>query len=154
MYHSPINQRSSMEEDGRSRIDSMSNSGVQPPYAVMSPTQAHFHSYSPSNGNHPSSTYNNYSSRPTSSSTMQLPPAINQSPRLGPPPSPTMNVLDRLAHINRSGYAAREPGSSTFYDPTTEHRESSATWAPSPYQAHSPIQVSIKVSLRQHEPHH
>ena len=140
MYHSPGIRRSSTEEDGRLRRDSRASTTAQhiPSYTAPSPTQAHFHNYSPPNGNHQSSTYNTYSSRPSSSAAMQMPPSINQSPRLGPPPSPT----NGLSHLNRSAYAAREPGTSTFYDPTSEHREAQVTWTQSPYPGPSPVQVS------------
>lgn len=140
MYHSPVVQRSPTEENGRKRRDSMASSGVPPlpPYPARSPTQTHFHAYSPMNGNHQSSTYNAYSSCPSSSAVMQMPQTVNQSPRLGPPPSPT----NGLSQLNRPTYPAREPGTSTYYDPTSEHRESSMAWAQSPYPGPSPIQVS------------
>jgi len=140
MYPSPGVQRSPTEENGRKRRDSMASSGVPqlPRYPARSPTQTHFHAYSPTNGNHQSSTYNTYSSRPSSSAAMQMPPTINQSPRLGPPASPT----NGFSHLNRPTYSTREPGTSTYYDPTSEHRESSMTWAQSPYPGPSPIQVS------------
>ena len=139
MYHSSVIQRASTEEDDRLRRESMAGPSAQQiaSYAA-SPPQAQFHAYSPTNSNHQTSTFNSYSSRPTSSAAMQMPHNVNQSPHLGPPQSPT----NGLSHINRPAYSSREPGTSTYYDPTSEHREGPATWAHSPYPVPSPVQVS------------
>ena len=105
----PMAERSP-EEDDRRRRD----------YNAQSPT--HSHPYSPINGAHPQSPYNQYSSRPSTSAAMSLPPAI--SPRLGPPPSPKMNGPSH----NGSMYHHRESSGSTRYDPISEHREGQTSW--------------------------
>lgn len=102
---------------------------------VQSPT--HSHPYSPVNGTHPQSPYNQYSSRPSTSATMSLPSAI--SPRLGPPPSPKLNGPSHSQ--NGALYSDRETGRSTRYDPISEHREGSSNWRQSPYHTHSPKEV-------------
>ena len=63
---------------------------------------------------------------------------ISQSSRLAPPPSPTSNGL---SHINKPNYPSREAGSSTYYDPTSEHRDGPMSWSRPGYASHSPIQV-------------
>ena len=137
MYHSPVLQRSPTEEDDRLRRDNLAGTSTQhlPPFSARSPPHSHFHSYSPTNGTHSQPAYTNYSSRPSSSAAMA---GINQSPRIGPPPSPTSNGL---SHINRSTYTPRELSTSTYYDPTSEHREGQTSWNHSQYPRRSPIQV-------------
>ena len=137
MYHSPVVQRSPTEEDDRLRRDSLAGAGVQqhPHYDGRSPTHAHLHSYSPTNGSHSQGTYNGYSSRPSTAAAVPLPSGIGQSPRLGPPPSPTLNGF---SHMKQSGYLLRDTGASTYYDPTSEHREGSVNWG---HSAYSPVQV-------------
>lgn len=124
----PISSGPIMEgspEDGHRRSNSHAHS----------PT--HSHPYSPVNGTHPQSPYNQYSSRPSTSATMSLPSAI--SPRLGPPPSPKLNGPPQ----NGALYSDRDTGRSTRYDPISEHREGSSGWRQSPYQAHSPKEVFV-----------
>ena len=135
MYHSPAPplQRSPKEDD-RIRRDSKVTVNTQqlPPYSARSPTQ--FVPYSPTNGTHPQSPYNQTSSRP-STSAMAMPSGI--SPRLGPPPSPKSNGLPP----NNSAYTQRESSSSTYYDPTSEHREGSQSRGQPQYNIQSPVQV-------------
>lgn len=123
------------DEDDRHRRDSTIAVNTQqlPPFDARSPT--HYLPYSPPNGTHPQSPYQ-YSSRPSTSATANMPTSI--SPRLGPPPSPKSNRLP----YSLAGYSSREPGNSTFYDPTSEHREGQSTWSGSQYPTNSPVQVS------------
>ena len=136
MYHNSVTKWSPIEEDERVRRDNMTGSSVHqlPPYVSRSPTLNHY-SGSSTNGHHPSTAHPTYSSRPSSSAAMPASINIAQSPRLGPPPSPTNGLLN----LNRP--AAYTPSTSTYYDPTSEHRESTAAWAPSPRPAYSPMQV-------------
>ncbi len=136
MYHGPAPplQRSPKEDD-RIRRDSKATVNTQhlPQYNARSPTQ--FVPYSPTNGTHPKSPYNQSSSRPSTSAAMQMPSGI--SPRLGPPPSPKSNGLPP----SNSAYTQREPSISTYYDPTSEHREGSQSRSQSQYNMQSPVQV-------------
>ena len=146
MYHSPAppSQRSPKEDD-RIRRDSKVTVNTQqlPQYSARSPTQ--FVPYSPTNGAHPQSPYNQTSSRPSTSAAMAMPSGI--SPRLGPPPSPKSNGLPP----NNSAYTQRESSSSTYYDPTSEHREGSQSRSQSQYNIQSPIQVcQIKKHYHSH----
>lgn len=143
MYHSPVVQRSPTEEDDRLRRDSLAGAGVHqhPHYDRRSPTHAHIPSYSPTNGSHSQGPYNGYSSRPSTAAAMPLPSGVGQSPRLGPPPSPTSNGF---SHMKQSGYMPRDPGASTYYDPTSEHRDGPANWGHS--GGYSPVQVRIDPS--------
>ena len=146
MYHNSVTRWSPIEEDERARRDNMAGSSVHqlPPYVSRSPTLNHYSSSS-TNGHHPSTAHPTYASRPTSSAAMPASINISQSPRLGPPPSPTNGRLN----LNRpAGYTPREPGTSTYYDPTSEHRESTTTWAPSPRPAYSPLQVRNEFDMR------
>ena len=119
-----------------------------PPYDGRSPTHAHRHSFSPTNGSHPPATYN-YSSRPSTSSAAPMTSSINQSPRLGPPPSPTSNGL---SHTSKAGYGAREQTGSTYYDPTSEHRDSSSTWNPTGYNSRSTHPSPVSARFPQQSP--
>ena len=135
MYHSPAPLQRSPIEDNRIRRDSKVTVNTQqlPQYSARSPTQ--FVPYSPTNGIHPPSPYNQPSSRPSTASAMSMPSGI--SPRLGPPPSPKSNGLPP----NNAVYTQRDPNSSTYYDPTSEHREGSQTRSQSQYNIRSPVQV-------------
>lgn len=131
---SPGLQRS--DEDDRHRRDStiVVNTQQLPSFTARSPTN--FLPYSPTNGTHPQSPYNQYSSRPSTSTTVNMPTGI--SPRLGPPPSPKSSGPTH----HSSAYGSRDAGNSTYYDPTSEHREGQATWSSSQYPTNSPVQVS------------
>lgn len=131
MYHSAGPARRSSGSDEQLRRDTQQ----LPPYNnVPSPSQ--YTVYSPTNGTHPQSPFNQYpSSRPSTSATMSIPSAI--SPRLGPPPSPKFNGPTQHSPV----YAHRQSsGSSKYYDPTSEYRDPSA-WNESRYPARSPVQV-------------
>ena len=136
MYHGPAPplQRSPREDD-RIRRDSKVTVMTQqlPQYNARSPTN--FVPYSPTNGTHPQSPYNPSSSRPSTSGAMPMLSGI--SPRLGPPPSPKSNGLP----TNSSIHIQRESSNSTYYDPTSEHREGSQTRSQSQYNIRSPVQV-------------
>ena len=144
MYNTSLVQRSPIEDEERVRRDSLAGTNNQPlpSYSARSPTQTHFHSYSPTNGTHPQANYGIYSSRPSSSGAMAVTPSINQSPRLGPPPSPKLNGH---SHMDRPAYTPRESNSSTYYDPTSEYREGQLGWSQSQHATRSPIQVRIIV---------
>ena len=118
----PMTDRSPDEDDRRRRD-----------YHAQSPT--HSHPYSPINGVHPQSPYQQYSSRPSTSAATSLPPAT--SPRLGPPPSPKMNGPSHNGPISHH----RESSGSTRYDPISEHREGQTSWRQSPYHTRSPKEV-------------
>lgn len=137
MYHGSGPVRRSSESDEQLRRESRVSLNTQqlPPYNnAHSPSQ--YTVYSPTNGTHPQSPFNQYpSSRPSTSATMSIPSAI--SPRLGPPPSPKFNGPPQHSPV----YAHRQStGSSKYYDPTSEYREPSA-WNESRYLARSPVQV-------------
>lgn len=136
MYHGPAPplQRSPKEDD-RIRRDSKVTVTTQhlPQYNARSPT--HFVPYSPTNGTHPKSPYNQPSSRPSTSAAISIPSGI--SPRLGPPPSPKSNGLPP----SNPAYTQRDSSSSTYYDPTSEHREGSQSRGQSQYNMRSPVQV-------------
>lgn len=145
MYHSPAVHRSPGEEDDderRRRRDKRIDTNVQqlPPYSARSPTMSHYHGYSPTNGSLQQPGYGNaYSSRPSSSGAMHMSSSISQSPRLGPPPSPT----NGSQHMARPSYPSREQKSTYYYDPTSDHREPALGWNHSPYAGRSPIQVRL-----------
>ena len=146
MYHSTAVSRSSMDEDDRLARDTGSRPGSavqQPPYSARSPLVSHYHNHSPTKPSVQQSGYPAYSSRPSSSAAMQMPPTINQSGGLGQPHSPT----NGLSHLNRSAYTPRETSKSTYYDPTSEHRDINASWNHSPYAGRSPIRVSEACDL-------
>lgn len=116
-----------------------------PPYSARSPTMAHY-SYSPTNGPPPPATYGTaYASRPSSSAAMNVPSPLgpSQSPRLGPPRSPT----NGLPQLSRAAYTPREQSKNTYYDPTSDHRETPSTWSQSPYANRSPVQVSYCLGI-------
>ena len=143
MYHSPVLQRSPTDDDDRLKRERMAASTTtQPPpsYTANSPTNSHFSPFSPTTRSHPQLAYGTqYPSRPTPTpSALPLPSGMSQSPRHGPPPSPTSNGL---THINTSMYPPRESGNSTYYDPTSEYREGSMAWAHSHSSTRSPRQV-------------
>lgn len=141
MYHSPQSglRRRSSEASDRIRRDSQVsiNAPQLPPYNFAnpnSPTQ-----YSPTNGTHPQSPYIQHrTSRPSTSAAMVKPSCI--SPPLGPPPSPKFNGVPQRS----PSYTHREVGSS-YYDPTSEHRENQG-WSNSRYPK-SPVQVRYPFSL-------
>lgn len=141
MYHSPVLQRSPTDEDERLRRDNMALPAAQPP-PPYSPPNSRSSPYSPTSRSHHQLAYGaQYPSRHAVSNTSALPlsSGINQSPRHGPPPSPTSNGL---SHINTSMYPPREPSNSTYYDPTSEHREGITAWGHSHSSTRSPRQVS------------
>ncbi|KAI4103086.1 MAG: hypothetical protein L6R37_004040 [Teloschistes peruensis] len=133
-YDFAARERSSIYEpysDGRRRRDSKTAINTQPPrYDAHSPTQVM--SYSPTNGNHPPSPYQQYSSRPSTSSAMPGPPA--RSPHHAHLPSPKMNGTINHGAI----YDQRDTGGS-FYDAVSDSREGQASWNPH-YHVSSPSQ--------------
>ena len=138
MYHTsgPLRRSSEPDEQLRREI----NTQQLPAYNnVHSPTQ--FAAYSPTNGTHPQSPYNQYpSSRPSTSATMSIPSAI--SPRLGPPPSPKFNGPSHNSPV----YSHRQSSSSAkFYDPVSEYREPPA-WNEPRYPTRSPVQVRSPIT--------
>ena len=138
MYHNTATSvRRSSEPDEQLRRDSRVSVNTQQLPSnnnVHSPTQ--YAAYSPTNGAHPHSPYNQYpSSRPSTSATMSVPSAI--SPRLGPPPSPKFNGPSQHSPV----YPHRQSSSSSkYYDPTSDYREA-PSWSESQYPARSPVQV-------------
>lgn len=133
---SPGLQRSS-DEDERLRRDSKINVNAQQPPSLTARSPTHVFSYSPTNGTHPQSPYNQYSSRPSSSTALPMPTPTGVSPRLGPPPSPKSN-----GPAHNSIYVPRDGSNSTFYDPTSEHREGQTGRNQPLYSSRSPVQVS------------
>ena len=128
----------SPEMNGRRRRDSKVavNTQQSPRYDARSPSR--IISYSPTNGVHPPSPYEQYPSRPSTSSAMPMP--STRSPRHGPMPSPKMN-----GPLNHGAiYDQRESSTSTFYDPMSDHREGQASWNPH-YHVQSPTQVSHRM---------
>lgn len=143
MYHSPVLQRSPTADDERLRRDNMALPAAQPPppYTANSPPNSRLSPYSPTSRSHHQLAYGtHYASRPAALTTSALPfsSGINQSPRHGPLPSPTSNGLN---HINTSTYPPRESSNSTYYDPTSEHREGITAWGHSQSSTRSPRQV-------------
>lgn len=121
------------DNDGRRRRDSKTSINTQPPIRYDAHSPSRVMSYSPTNGNHPTSPYESYSSRPSTSSAMPMLPA--QSPRHAHPPSPKMNGTITHGPI----YDQRE-GPHSFYDAVADHREGQASWNPH-YHVSSPTQV-------------
>ena len=142
MYHSSAVRLSPREEEDERRRDKRIDTNVQqlPSYSARSPKVSHYHGYSPTNGTLQQPGYGNaYSSRPSSAAAMQMSSSINQSPRLGPPPSPT----NGSQHLSRASYTSRDQKPAYYYDPTSEHREGALSWNHSPYAGRSPIHVSL-----------
>ena len=150
MYPSSAVQRSPTDEEGRARRDRTGSASYHlPPYPTRSPTMAHYNPYSPPNGPPQQPVYNTgyaSTSRPSSSAAMSVPSAFNpnQSPRQGPPQSPTNGVT----HTSLASYTPRDQGKSTYYDPTSEHRESQSSWNQSSYANRSPIQVRYCLGIK------
>lgn len=134
-YDFAARERSSIYEpysDGRRRRDSKTAINTQPPrYDAHSPSRVM--SYSPTNGNHPPSPYQQYSSRPSTSSAMPGPPT--RSPHHAHLPSPKMNGAINHGAI----YDQRDTGGS-FYDAVSDSREGQASWNPH-YHVSSPSHV-------------
>jgi len=125
MYRSSVLQRAPDEEEDCLRRDKMSTQHP-PPYTTRSPTQAHYNSYSPTHGSHQRPNYSNqYHPQAPTPAALPLPPVINDSPRLGPPSSPTTH---KLPPMNGSAYGPRELGASTYYDPTSDHSDRNISW--------------------------
>ncbi|MCJ1306919.1 putative DNA helicase ino80 [Agyrium rufum] len=166
MYRSPVLQRSPIDEDGRQRRDfhanstNGSNNGTAHqhpqqqqagppapapppplnPYDTRSPNVIHRQSFSPPSATHSTPAHYDYaySNRPSTSGAMNTLPAINQSPRLGPPlPSPTSNGFGSRG----PGYGARDQSASSFYDPTQEHRDNGSSWTQASRTIQSPSQT-------------
>ncbi|KAL9607433.1 MAG: hypothetical protein Q9167_007656 [Letrouitia subvulpina] len=102
-----------------------------PQYEAASPSR--YSGYSPTNGTHPHSPYEVYSSRPSTSSA--VPMSMSKSPHHAPLPSPKMNGPSHHSAI----YVPRDSANATFYDPMSEHREGQASWNPH-YHVSSPNQ--------------
>ena len=119
-------------------------------YGSRSPTMAqplHQGYSTPMNGTMPSSSsqhhYNtNYGSRPSSSAAMQ----VNSGPSPSRPPPPPHSPTNGVAQPSRNAYSPREAPKSTFYDPTSEHRESPSAWTAQSYDRGS-MQVSLHSNL-------
>lgn len=109
------------------------NNAQLPSINTRSPT--HYLPYSPTNGTHPPSPYQTYSSRPSTSAAM--PALAGLSPRLGPPPSPKGPALTHAGAASM----LRDTGGSTYYDPILEHREGPASRNSLSYSSTSPVQV-------------
>ena len=177
MYNPPgVNRPSNAEEEDRIRRDTRTGTQQhrQPqlhpsPYTSQSPSMAnhhhqqqqqqqqqappphppnhsHHHAYSsPTNGTNPPPLQqqytSSYTSRPSSSSNMQT--NVGVSPGRYTPRSPT----NGFAQPVRGAYSPRETSKSTYYDPTSEHRDNSSTWSAPTYNNNnnnrSPVQVRI-----------
>ena len=124
-YSSTHRTERSIDDDGHRRQDQQ----------AQSPT--HGLPYSPINGTHPKSPYDQYASRPSISPTMSHRAVM--SPSLGPPPSPR----SRAPPQNGTTYPDQGSGRSTRYDPISEHRDGQSSWNHSPYQTRSPKHVSF-----------
>ena len=147
MHRSPVLQRSPIDDDNRPRRELHSSAQV---YDARSPTttqRAPSHHYSPPSATKALPPYDyQYTPRPSTAGAAAHQPVVNQSPRLGPPPSPTSNghlSSNGQLHYSNASFGMRDQGSSTFYDPTQEHREASASWnntraTTSPTQVSSP----------------
>ena len=140
-YDFAARERSSMYEpmawthdpEARHRRDSKTANNTQHP-TPHSPTR--LTSYSPTNGNHSPSPYQQYPSQPSTSSAMARPSA--HSPHHAHLPSPKMNGAGNHAAI----YDQREGGGS-FYETVSDTREGQASWNPH-YHVSSPAQVRGK----------
>ncbi|KAL9601715.1 MAG: hypothetical protein Q9219_002326 [cf. Caloplaca sp. 3 TL-2023] len=141
MEHDYTNQgRSSIYEpmswahdsDRHRRRDSKTTVNAQPParYDARSPSRVM--SYSPTNGNHPPSPYEHYSSRPSTSSAVPMPSA--HSPRHTHLPSPKLN-----GSINHNAIYDQRESSHSYYDAVADQREGQASWNPH-YHVSSPTQ--------------
>lgn len=117
----------------------------QPAYAARSPTLP---LYSPTNGSHSRAIYNSSNNHPPTPAPLPLPPTAH-SPHYRQPRSPPLNGL---SPINGSAHRMRDKPSSTYYDPTSDQPESTASWRSSHHQPRqSPIQsqqVRYSVSSR------
>lgn len=139
MYHSPVLKRSPDEEEDRSKRDKM-NTQHLPPYTTHSPTQAHYKSYSPTDGPHPRLSYSNqYHTQASTPTALPPPQMMNGSPRLRTLSPPTTH---HLPPINGSAYNTREKSASTYYDPTSDQGGRDMNWNRSSQAHHqSPLQV-------------
>ncbi|KAL8898436.1 MAG: hypothetical protein Q9192_002080 [Flavoplaca navasiana] len=116
--------------DARRRRDSKTNNANPQPPTRYSPSQ--ITSYSPTNGKHPTSPYQQFSSRPSTSSAAPIHSA--RSPHRASLPSPKMNGA-----INHSAIYDQRDSGHTFYDAVSDHREGEASWNPH-YHVSSPTQ--------------
>ncbi|KAL8805478.1 MAG: hypothetical protein Q9182_001933 [Xanthomendoza sp. 2 TL-2023] len=114
------------------RRNSKTAMNSQPPahYDAHSPSRVM--SYSPTNGAHPTSPYQRYTTRPSNSSAVNVPPA--RSPHRPSLPSPKMN-----GSINHSAIFDQRDSAPSFYDTVSDHREGQASWNPH-YHVSSPTQ--------------
>ncbi|KAL8926785.1 MAG: hypothetical protein Q9172_001661 [Xanthocarpia lactea] len=106
------------------------NSQPPPRYDAHSPSR--ITSYSPTNGNHPKSPYQQFSSRPSTSSAGPIQSA--HSPPRASLPSPKMNGAS-----NHSAIFEQRESVPSFYDAVSDHREGQASWNPH-YHVSSPTQ--------------
>ena len=143
MYTSPVGPRPSREDEDRLRREPRIDTnvpGTLNPYSNPSPTMAQYHPYSPPNPplQQQQPAYSNYtSSRPSSSAAHQMLPTNNQGPPARQPTSP--------ADVRGSAYPPREAVKSTYYDPTSEHRDGASSWSrQSPYTGRSPQVRNIR----------
>ncbi|KAL9634113.1 MAG: hypothetical protein Q9204_003128 [Flavoplaca sp. TL-2023a] len=118
------------DNDARRRRDSKTNNANPQPPTRYSPSQ--ITSYSPTNGKHPTSPYQQFSSRPSTSSAAPIHSA--RSPHRASLPSPKMNGA-----INHSAIYDQRDSGHTFYDAVSDHREGEASWNPH-YHVSSPTQ--------------
>ncbi len=124
------------DTDARRRRDGKTNSNPQPPRMTTT--------YSPTNGNHPASPYQQVASRPSNSSAISV--HSIHSPHRTSLPSPKMNGA-----INHGAIFDQRDCAHTFYDAVSDHREGQASWNPH-YHVSSPTQVPLPLSRIQAVP--
>ena len=123
------------DTDGRRRRDSKTAMNSQPPPRYDAHSPSRITSYSPTNGNHPKSPYQQFSSRPSTSSAAPIQSA--HSPPRASLPSPKMNGAS-----NHSAIFEQRESVPSFYDAVSDHREGQASWNPH-YHVSSPTQVRL-----------
>ncbi|KAL8781032.1 MAG: hypothetical protein Q9213_006177 [Squamulea squamosa] len=121
------------DTDGRRRRDSKTAMNSQPPprYDARSPSRTT--TYSPTNGNHPTSPFQQFPSRQSTSSAVPILQSAH-SPHRASLPSPKMNGA-----INHSAIFDQRESAPSFYDAVSDHREGQASWNPH-YHVSSPTQ--------------
>ena len=139
-YQREVQQR---DEDPMRRIDSRSAGSGLPAYVSRSPTSPHPRTYSPVKTSTQGASYNGYASRPASSHVATMTADANQSPRGPSSHSPS----NGMSQSNRTSQTAREQGSSTYYDPTSEHRDGPVGWNGTSYGGPSSMMVSTIVRV-------
>ncbi|KAL8683713.1 MAG: hypothetical protein Q9186_000347 [Xanthomendoza sp. 1 TL-2023] len=120
------------DSDTRRRRDSKTAMKSQPPARYDAHSPSRVMSYSPTNGTHPTSPYQRYTTRPSTSSAVTIPSA--RSPHRPSLPSPKLN-----GSINHSAIYDQRDSAPSFYDTVSDHREGQASWNPH-YHVSSPTQ--------------